>query len=193
MGAFPADSGSLALLSPETGGLEIGVQQGLPPDVGEFALKPGQGITGWVALHGKPLLVADVDVEAGTLVDVDRRMEIVRLGEGVDATGRLSDGALARTFAVCDRYAETLHELGAEKVRFVATSASRDAANRDVFVSGVLSRIGVEPEVDLAGLRVPDVGRQFEFVDFANWHSYNRDSHSNHTHIFSTHRTEHDL
>lgn len=63
MGAFPADSGSLALLSPETGGLEIGVQQGLPPDVGEFALKPGQGITGWVALHGKPLLAADVAAE----------------------------------------------------------------------------------------------------------------------------------
>src|SRR3954469_7040222 len=63
MGAFPADSGSLALLSPETGGLEICVQQGLPPDVGDFALKPGQGITGWVALHSKPMLVADVAAE----------------------------------------------------------------------------------------------------------------------------------
>jgi len=63
MAAFPADSGSLALLSPETGGLEIGVQQGLPPGVGGFALKPGQGITGWVALHGKPLLAADVAAE----------------------------------------------------------------------------------------------------------------------------------
>ncbi len=63
MGAFPADSGSLALLSPETGGLEICVQQGLPTDVGGFALKPGQGITGWVALHGKPMLVADVAAE----------------------------------------------------------------------------------------------------------------------------------
>ena len=60
MGAFPADSGSLALLSPETGGLEIGVQQGLPPDVGEFALKPGQGITGWVARTGQPARVSDV-------------------------------------------------------------------------------------------------------------------------------------
>jgi exopolyphosphatase/guanosine-5'-triphosphate,3'-diphosphate pyrophosphatase len=93
------------------------------------------------------LLVADVDTEAGTLVDLHRQMEIVRLGEGVDRTGRLSDEALARTFAVCDRYAETLRSLGAEHVRFVATSASRDAANRDVFVSGVLERIGVEPEV----------------------------------------------
>ena len=93
------------------------------------------------------LLVADVDTDAGTLVDLDRRMEIVRLGHGVDATGRLSDEALARTFAACDRYAEVLRDLGAERTRFVATSASRDAENREEFVRGVLARIGVEPEV----------------------------------------------
>ncbi|HEY5136707.1 MAG TPA: Ppx/GppA phosphatase family protein [Candidatus Nanopelagicales bacterium] len=93
------------------------------------------------------LLVADVDTDAGTLVDLDRRMEIVRLGRGVDATGRLDDEALARTFAACDRYAEVLRDLGAQRVRFVATSASRDAENRDDFVSGVLARIGVAPEV----------------------------------------------
>jgi len=93
------------------------------------------------------LLVADVDTEAGTLVDLDRRMEIVRLGHGVDATGRLGDEALARAFAACDRYAEVLRDLGAQRVRFVATSASRDAENRDDFVRGVLARIGVEPEV----------------------------------------------
>ena len=93
------------------------------------------------------LLVADVDTDAGTLVDLDRRMEIVRLGRGVDATGRLDDEALARTFAACDRYAEVLRDLGAQRVRFVATSASRDAENRDDFVRGVLARIGVEPEV----------------------------------------------
>jgi signal transduction histidine kinase len=63
MAAFPADSGSLALLSPETGLLEICSQHGLPPDIGDFALKPGQGVTGWVALHGKPLLVADIAAE----------------------------------------------------------------------------------------------------------------------------------
>lgn len=63
MAAFPADSGSLALLSPETGLLEICIQHGLPPDIGDFALKPGQGVTGWVALHGKPLLVADIAAE----------------------------------------------------------------------------------------------------------------------------------
>jgi exopolyphosphatase/guanosine-5'-triphosphate,3'-diphosphate pyrophosphatase len=81
------------------------------------------------------------------LDDLHRQMEIVRLGEGVDRTGRLAPEALARTFAVCDRYAETMHDLGAEHVRFVATSASRDAQNRDDFVQGVLARIGVEPEV----------------------------------------------
>ena len=61
--AFPADSGSLALLSPDTGLLELCQQQGLPPDIGDFALKPGQGVTGWVALHGKPLHVPDVTTE----------------------------------------------------------------------------------------------------------------------------------
>jgi exopolyphosphatase / guanosine-5'-triphosphate,3'-diphosphate pyrophosphatase len=91
------------------------------------------------------LLVADVS--DGVLTDLDRRMEIVRLGQGVDATGRLSDAALERTFAACERYAAIIRELGAERVRFVATSASRDASNRDVFVSGVRERMGVEPEV----------------------------------------------
>jgi exopolyphosphatase/guanosine-5'-triphosphate,3'-diphosphate pyrophosphatase len=93
------------------------------------------------------LLVADVDTAASTLTDVDRRMEVVRLGEGVDATGRLADAALARTFAACERYAGIIRGLGAERVRFVATSASRDAENRDDFVTGVHARIGVEPEV----------------------------------------------
>ena len=61
--AFPADSGSLSLLSPESGRLEISAQMGLPPETGDFALRPGQGITGWVALHGRPLLAADVSHE----------------------------------------------------------------------------------------------------------------------------------
>jgi signal transduction histidine kinase len=63
MRAFPADSGSLSLLSPENASLEICAQRGLPAETGEFSLRPGQGITGWVALHGKPLLVADVSHE----------------------------------------------------------------------------------------------------------------------------------
>ncbi|WP_240138360.1 Ppx/GppA phosphatase family protein [Streptomyces sp. MUM 178J] len=93
------------------------------------------------------LLVADVDPATGRLVDLDRRMTIVRLGQGVDRTGRLAPEALERTFAACREYAAAIKEHGAEKVRFVATSASRDAENRDAFVRGVLDILGVEPEV----------------------------------------------
>jgi exopolyphosphatase/guanosine-5'-triphosphate,3'-diphosphate pyrophosphatase len=93
------------------------------------------------------LLVADLDAAAGTLTDLDRRMEVVRLGEGVDRTGRLAPEALRRTFAACDRYAAVVRETGAERLRFVATSASRDVENRDEFVAGVRDRLGVEPEV----------------------------------------------
>ncbi|MFF1920524.1 exopolyphosphatase [Streptomyces sp. NPDC058221] len=93
------------------------------------------------------LLVADADPATGELVELDRRMEIVRLGQGVDRTGRLAPEALERTFAACRQYASVIKEHGAEKVRFVATSASRDAENRGDFVRGVLDILGVEPEV----------------------------------------------
>lgn len=93
------------------------------------------------------LLVADADPLTGELVDLDRRMTIVRLGQGVDKTGRLAPEALERTFAACREYAEVIEAHGAERVRFVATSASRDAENRDDFVRGVLDILGVEPEV----------------------------------------------
>jgi exopolyphosphatase/guanosine-5'-triphosphate,3'-diphosphate pyrophosphatase len=101
------------------------------------------------------LLVADAAVsksasgagETGELVDLDRRMTIVRLGQGVDRTGRLAPEALERTFAACREYARIIKEHGAERLRFVATSASRDAENRDDFVRGVLDILGVEPEV----------------------------------------------
>ncbi|MEU2423870.1 Ppx/GppA phosphatase family protein [Streptomyces sp. NPDC007851] len=93
------------------------------------------------------LLVADVNPQTGELVDLDRRMTIVRLGQGVDRTGRLAPEALARTFAACREYAAVIKEHGAERLRFVATSASRDAENRDEFVRGVLDILGVEPEV----------------------------------------------
>jgi exopolyphosphatase/guanosine-5'-triphosphate,3'-diphosphate pyrophosphatase len=91
------------------------------------------------------LLVADVDGD--TLVDVTRRMEIVRLGEGVDRTRRFSGAALDRVFGALDDYAAEIDRLGAERVRMVATSATRDAANRDAFIAGVADRLGVEPEV----------------------------------------------
>ncbi|MFJ3955394.1 exopolyphosphatase [Streptomyces libani] len=83
----------------------------------------------------------------GELKDLDRRMQIVRLGQGVDRTGRLAPEALERTFAACREYAAVIKGLGAEQVRFVATSASRDAENRDDFVRGVVDILGVEPEV----------------------------------------------
>ncbi|MCX4233892.1 exopolyphosphatase [Streptomyces sp. NPDC020707] len=93
------------------------------------------------------LLVADAHPDTGELVDLDRRMTIVRLGQDVDRTGRLAPEALDRTFAACREYAEVIKEHGAERLRFVATSASRDAENRDEFVRGVLDILGVEPEV----------------------------------------------
>jgi exopolyphosphatase / guanosine-5'-triphosphate,3'-diphosphate pyrophosphatase len=93
------------------------------------------------------LLVADV--VDGRLVDLERRMEIVRLGEGVDRTGRFADAALARTFGVLDEYAAAIASYDVDPicVRLVATSASRDVGNRAEFVAGVRSRIGVEPDV----------------------------------------------
>jgi exopolyphosphatase / guanosine-5'-triphosphate,3'-diphosphate pyrophosphatase len=93
------------------------------------------------------LLVADVDPAAGRLTDVDRRMEIVRLGEGVDSTGRLAPEALERTLRALAGYARIIGDLSAQAVRMVATSATRDAANADDFVRGVKGILGVEPEV----------------------------------------------
>ena len=72
---------------------------------------------------------------------------MVRLGQGVDATGELAQEALERTFAATADYAALIREHGAEQVRFVATSASRDARNRQVFVDGIRDLLGVEPEV----------------------------------------------
>lgn len=95
------------------------------------------------------LLIADVvqDGDACTLVDIVREMRVVRLGQGVDATGELAPEALKRTFAAAADYAALIREHGAVAVRFVATSASRDASNRHVFVDGIKDLLGVEPEV----------------------------------------------
>ncbi|MFI7278119.1 exopolyphosphatase [Streptomyces sp. NPDC049879] len=95
------------------------------------------------------LLVARTDPGTGLLTDLDRRMEIVRLGQGVDRTGRLAPEALERTFAACRAYADAIraHGVPPERVRFVATSATRDAANRDDFTRGVREILGVTPEV----------------------------------------------
>jgi exopolyphosphatase/guanosine-5'-triphosphate,3'-diphosphate pyrophosphatase len=93
------------------------------------------------------LLIADVDPAAGTLVDVVREMKVVRLGEGVDRTGELSPAALQRTFDALAEYVVQIRVECAHRVRMVATSATRDASNRDEFVSGVRALLGEEPEI----------------------------------------------
>jgi exopolyphosphatase / guanosine-5'-triphosphate,3'-diphosphate pyrophosphatase len=93
------------------------------------------------------LLIADVDREAGQLTDVSRRMEIVRLGQGVDATGRLAPEPLARTLRMLEDYARAIDDAGVGRVRMVATSATRDAANAGEFIRGVTRILGVPPEV----------------------------------------------
>ena len=80
-------------------------------------------------------------------VELVREVRLARLGQGVDATGEFHPDALARTFAVCEEYARIIREHGAEKVRFVATSAARDVSNRRLLVDGVRERLGVEVDV----------------------------------------------
>ncbi|MCL6550863.1 MAG: Ppx/GppA family phosphatase [Acidothermus cellulolyticus] len=91
------------------------------------------------------LLIADVD--GGQMRELVRRMRIVRLGAGVDRSRRLDPAAVQRTLEVCREYAAEIRHLGAEVLRFAATSATRDAANRDEFFRGVRDILGVEPEV----------------------------------------------
>ena len=93
------------------------------------------------------LLIADVSPARGELTDVQRRMEIVRLGQGVDATGRLAPAALRRTFGVLREFAGSIREHGATAVAMVATSATRDASNAAEFAAGVTDILGVSPQV----------------------------------------------
>jgi exopolyphosphatase / guanosine-5'-triphosphate,3'-diphosphate pyrophosphatase len=93
------------------------------------------------------LLLADVDPDRAELTDVARRMEIVRLGQGVDQTGLLAPEALDRTIAVLRDYAGVIARSGARAVRMVATSATRDAGNAAEFVRLVEEVLGVVPEV----------------------------------------------
>ena len=93
------------------------------------------------------LLVADVDPQSGSVTDLERRMEITRLGQGVDRDGRFDPEALRRTLMVLQEYADTIRRLDATALRVAATSATRDAANRADFVRGVHDLLGVDPEV----------------------------------------------
>ncbi|RAF50588.1 exopolyphosphatase, partial [Burkholderia multivorans] len=67
--------------------------------------------------------------------------------QGVDATGEFAPEALERTFAVTREYAELAAEYSPERIRFVATSASRDVRNRDEFFAGIFAILGVVPDV----------------------------------------------
>ncbi|MDT4893913.1 MAG: exopolyphosphatase / guanosine-5-triphosphate,3-diphosphate pyrophosphatase [Pseudonocardiales bacterium] len=91
------------------------------------------------------LLVADPGPDG--LLDVVREMRVVRLGQGVDRTGRLAPEAIERTRVALADYAATITGSGAERVRMVATSATRDAENRADFVAIVERELGVPPEV----------------------------------------------
>jgi len=96
------------------------------------------------------LLVADIEPATGSLVDLHRRMEIVRLGHDVDRTGVIAPESMERTLRVTREYAVTCRELGAERVRFVATSASRDARNAQEFISGVRTAFQEDFGADVA-------------------------------------------
>jgi exopolyphosphatase/guanosine-5'-triphosphate,3'-diphosphate pyrophosphatase len=93
------------------------------------------------------LLVADLDPATGTEEELVRVSRMVRLGQGVDRTGRLADEALVRAFAAVDEYAAIIAQHEVTAVRFCATSASRDASNAELFVRGVEERLGVTPEI----------------------------------------------
>ena len=91
------------------------------------------------------LLIADVSGD--NFREIYRDMEIVRLGQGVDKTGQFHPDAIARTLSAVDKYASEIARRGVEKIRFCATSATRDASNRELFIDGVVERLGIAPEV----------------------------------------------
>jgi exopolyphosphatase/guanosine-5'-triphosphate,3'-diphosphate pyrophosphatase len=91
------------------------------------------------------LLVAEF--RDGEFTELHRELRIVRLGEAVAETGRLSEAALQRTDAALADYSDTIRRFRAERVRFVATSAARDAANRERLVDVVRRRLGIVAEI----------------------------------------------
>ncbi len=91
------------------------------------------------------LLIADVSGD--NFREVSRTMEIVRLGQGVDQNKAFHPDALERTFKAVQLFADEISRRGVTKIRFCATSATRDATNRDLFIDGVKDLLGVAPEV----------------------------------------------
>jgi len=113
------------------------------------------------------LLIADI--EGNNFREVTRQMQVVRLGQGVDETNAFHPDALERTFAAVDLYAAEIVRRGVEKIRFCATSATRDAINRSIFIDGVKERLGIEPEVisgdEEARLSFAGATREFNRTD----------------------------
>ncbi|MGQ4509108.1 DUF501 domain-containing protein [Dermabacteraceae bacterium P13128] len=132
--------GDLAL---EKAGVDMNVCRCEEP--GEFQLKPRRVAAIDCGTNSIRLLIADV--QGGQMTQIAREMRVVRLGYGVDRTGMLDPEAIERTLAATREYAQLCRDNGVEQVRFVATSATRDAENRDVFVSAVKEILGVEVEV----------------------------------------------
>jgi exopolyphosphatase/guanosine-5'-triphosphate,3'-diphosphate pyrophosphatase len=93
------------------------------------------------------LLISDIDTSTNIATDVCREMRIVRLGEGVDKTNAFSPKALERTFKAIEEYEQILLKHKVENLRFVATSATRDAQNKAMFIKGVIDRLRIVPEV----------------------------------------------
>lgn len=123
MALFPADSGSLSLFNPHTGYLEIVAHRGLPPDTGNFALKLGQGVTGWVTLHGRPLLLPDVAADpryiaARANVRCEMAAPLLHRGQAIgvinldaDRAHAFAEADLARLALVAHEASRTLHRL----------------------------------------------------------------------------------
>lgn len=98
------------------------------------------------------LLIADVPADSSAaggaaLKDCVRTMDVVRLGQGVDHTGAFAEDALERTVAKVCEYGQLCREYSVESLRFAATSATRDATNRNIFIDAVVRELGVEPQV----------------------------------------------
>lgn len=93
------------------------------------------------------LLIADVDAASGRQRELLRELRIVRLGEGVDRSGRISPAAVSRMIEALDEYVGRLERYSVERVRFCGTSALRDAANAEEVTHAISARLGVTPEV----------------------------------------------
>ena len=106
------------------------------------------------------LLIADI--HDGGFKEVVRQMEVVRLGQGVDKNKAFDPEAIERTLNATGKYARLIATKGVEKIRFCATSATRDATNRDLFIDGVRNRLcilKVFEKLSISGQRSMKLGR----------------------------------